>query len=90
MRSKREVTTKKLGRPPRNNAPRPHIQVPGDELWPLSDIASDFGISVRSLRRNPDVAITYIGGYGYVKNLATRQAYADAAKTPKQRRGRRR
>jgi hypothetical protein len=73
------------GRPP-GRALRPHIQVPGDELWPLGDIAAEFGISTRSLRRNPDVGITYIGGVAYAKNLATRKAYADAVKTPKQRR----
>jgi hypothetical protein len=37
----------KAGRP-RGPVPRPHIQVPRDELWPLGDIAAEFGISTRS------------------------------------------
>jgi hypothetical protein len=78
---------RKVGRPP-GRVPRPHISVPGDELWPLPDIAAEFGISTRSLRRNPDVAITYVGNVAYAANIATRKVFADAAKTPKQRRGR--
>jgi hypothetical protein len=85
MRKSEAKSSGKAGRPP-GPAPRPHIQVPGDELWPLGDIAAEFGISVRSLRRNPDVGITYIGGVGYAKNIATRKVYADSVKTPKQRR----
>jgi hypothetical protein len=86
-----KTTTKKSspGRPP-GRQPRPHIQVPGDELWPLPDLAVDFGISTRTLRRNPDVAITYVGNVAYAKNIATRKVFADSVKTPKQRRGRRR
>jgi len=84
-KSEAKASNDKVGRP-RGPMPRPHIQVPGDELWPLGDIAAEFGISTRSLRRNPDVGITYIGGVAYAKNLATRKAYADAVKTPKQRR----
>jgi hypothetical protein len=78
-------TPNKPGRPP-GRQPRPRIQVPGDELWPLPDLAADFGISTRTLRRNPDVAICYVGNVAYAKNLATRAAFANAAKTPKQRR----
>ena len=59
--------------------PRPHIQVPGDELWPLDDLAVDFGISTRTLRRNPDVGIVYIGGVAYAKKSRNpKKVYADA------------
>ena len=85
MSKSAKAQPRKAGRPP-GRVPRPHIQIPGDELWPLDDLAVDFGVNTRTLKRNPDVAITYIGGCAYAKNLATRKVYADAVKTPKQRR----
>jgi hypothetical protein len=68
VKSARVEPRRKAGRPP-GQVPRPHIQIPGDELWPLDDIAVDFGVSTRTLKRNPDVAITYIGGCAYAKTL---------------------
>jgi hypothetical protein len=82
------TTTQNVGGRPHGQQPRPHIQVPGDELWPVRDLAADFGTCERTVKRLPGIAITYIGNVAYAKNLATRRLLADRAKPKKRRRGR--
>lgn len=74
------------GRPPRPKA-RPHISIPGDELWPVIDLAAEFGMSERSFKRRFKDLIQLIAGVCYAANLRVRQRLADGIRAPK--RGRR-
>jgi hypothetical protein len=44
---------------------RPHLQVPGDELWPIVDIAADFYVCERSAKRR----LGYVAGVASYANI---------------------
>jgi hypothetical protein len=46
---------------------KPHIQVPGDELWPTVDIAADSSMCERNAKRLLGNAVGYVAGVAYAK-----------------------
>jgi hypothetical protein len=79
---------RKAGRP-RGRAPRPHIKINGDELWPVSDIAADWGTCERTVKRILGNNVGYHTGVAYARIGVARAELAKGFTAKRRRRVRR-